>query len=225
MEGGAHAAPTHNPEVVLAEVSVAPIERSPIPVGTVAELTAQGLDPSEYATCAKPNKMLGIVGCPFHDKCRVAAKGESGPRNYGVQVIKGPAFGGKLVRNTVDCMWLAQQIDDIEDNKGSVQVLAQEGETYEKVTSVLVDNNTNEISTNPHNPNARREERRVAIRVPAWPRPGENKELLHDMLRAETAQIEKERRSDENLTRNLGLGNAVAPLDKRDEKRPRGGKA
>ena len=130
-----------------------------------------------------------------------------------------------MVRNAVDCMWIANQIDNIEDNKGSLRVIADEGEEFQKIASVLVDNTTNEVSANPFNTNARREERVVPFKVPSWPRPGENKLLLHDMLRAETMKQEKERRSNENLTRNLGLGDTIAPIDKRDANGARGGKA
>lgn len=206
-------------------VAIQPVNQNPVPVGSVAEAEKEGLDPSVYSTCSRPNKMTGNVGCPFYEQCRVSAKGVAGPRCYGVEIMQGPALGGYMVRNAVDCMWIAQQADNIEDNKGSIRVIAEEGEQFMKVASVLVDNVTNEISTNPFNQNARREERMVPFTVPKWPRPGENKLLLHDMLRAETMKQEKERRANENLTRNLGLGDTIAPLDKRDADRKRGGKA
>ena len=225
MEGGAHAAPTLIPEVVLSHVSVQPIEQSAVPVGTIEEAEREGLDPTVYATCAKPNKQTGIVGCQFYESCRVSAKGQSGPKCYGIEIIQGPAMGGTMTRNAVDCMWIASQVDNIEDNKGSIRVIAEEGETFDKVASVLIDNTTNEVSTNPFNANARREERVVPFKVPTWPRPGQNKLLLHDMLRAETMKQEKERRANENLTRNLGLGETIAPLDKRDADISRRGKA
>ena len=200
----------------MAQVNVNPIERSLTPIGTIEEAANENLSPEAYATCAKPDKMRGIVGCAKFELCRVSAKGVSGPRNYGVEILKGEAFGGGMVRVTADCLWIADKIDDIEDNKGSLRVIANEGESYKKVTSILINNATNEPATNPFDPQARREERVVEVVVPAFPRPGQNKSLLHDMLRAETAQAEKERRSSENLTRNLGLGDTVAPLDKRD---------
>lgn len=206
-------------------VSIQPVYQNPVPVGTMAEAQKEGLDPSVYATCSRPNKMTGNVGCPFFDQCRVSAKGEAGPRCYGVEILQGPALGGYMVRNAVDCMWIAQQADNIEDNKGSIRVIAEEGEEFLKVASVLIDNVTNEVSTNPFNQNARREERLVPFTVPRWPRPGQNKLLLHDMLRAETMKQEKERRASENLTRNLGLGDSIAPLDKRDAGGKRGAKA
>lgn len=207
------------------QVNVQPVNASPVPVGTFEEAQREGLSPTAYATCSKPNTLTGNIGCPHFDKCRVSAKGSHGPRNYGVEIIQGPAFGGYMVRNSVDCMWIANQIDNIEDNKGSIRVIAEEGEEFMKPASVLIDNATNQISDNPFNQNARREERLVPFKVPKWPRPGENKLLLHDMLRAETMKIEKERRANENLTRNLGLGDTVAPLDKRDAGGARGGKA
>lgn len=209
----------------MANVNVTPVNQNPVPIGSIDEALKEGLDPAAYATCAKPNKMTGVLGCPHYDKCRVSAKGTNGPRNYGVQIIMGPAMGGFMVRNQVDCMWLANQVDNIEDNKGSIQVIANEGETFKKVTSILVDNATNEPSVSQYNQNAHREERVVEMTVTPFPRPHQNKELLHDMLRAESANIEKERRSSENLTRNLGLGETVTPLDKRDGSASLGGKA
>lgn len=209
----------------MSHVDVQPVNQSGIPVGSIAEAEREGLDPTVYATCSRPSKQTSVIGCQYFDQCRVSAKGVNGPRCYGVEIIQGPALGGYMVRNAVDCMWIANQIDNIEDNKGSLRVIADEGEEFQKIASVLVDNATNEVSPNPFNTNARREERVVPFKVPSWPRPGENKLLLHDMLRAETMKQEKERRSSENLTRNLGLGDTIAPLDKRDANGARGGKA
>ena len=200
----------------MSQVNISPINQSPVPIGSVEEAIKENLDPAVYATCAKPNKMIGVLGCPHYDQCRVSAKGVNGPRNYGVQIIMGPAMGGFMVRNQVDCRWLAAQVDKIEDNRGSVQVIANEGETFKKVTSILIDNATGEPSVGQFNPNAHREERVVEMTVSPFPRPNQNKELLHDMLRAESANVEKERRANDNLTRNLGLGESITPLDKRD---------
>jgi len=208
----------------VSEFNVQAIHQSPIPIGTVAELQADNLDPTVYASCAKPNPVTGLVGCPYHQSCIVSAKGVSGPKNYGVQILKGPSQGGGMTTVGASCMWLAQHAPVYERNEGSVRVIAEEGQTYDRVTKVAVNNQTGEIAGK-YDRDVRREDRRIKVLVQPYPRPNENQELLTDMLRAEMAQVEKERRTDENLARNLGLGNTIAPLDKRDAGRHGGGKA
>ena len=190
----------------------------PIPVGTLAEATDEGLDPTVYATCAQPNKVTGIVGCPWYAKCRVSAKGTAGPRNYGIQQFKGKVQGGGMVTTIVDCMWIADRIDDIERNGGAIKVVAEEGEKFSKVTGMAVNNMTGEPTMNVRDPATHREEIRAEFEVKPWPRPKENKELLQDMLYAEVSQVEKARKSEESLARNLGVPNAVSPVDKRGRK-------
>lgn len=208
----------------MSDFNVQPIHRNPVPVGTPAEADAEGLDPTVYATCAKPNPVTGVVGCPHFHRCVVSAKGKSGPRNYGVQIIKGASQGGGMTRTTGNCMWIAQYADQYERNGGSVSVIAEEGETFEKVTRVAVNNQTGEVETNKWNKDVHREDRRIKVLVEPWPRPGQNKELLTDLLRAEVKQADDARRKDENLARVLGNADAVAPLDKRDAGRHGRGK-
>lgn len=208
----------------MADPKVMPINDKPVPVGTVEEAVKEGLDPATYACCARPDAYRGVKGCEWFDKCRVSAKGQNGPKRYGLELISGPVMGNFISRFSADCMWIADHIDDIEDNKGSLRVLADEGESYQTIRSILVDNNTNEESVNPFNAQARREERLVNVEVKPWPRPGQNKDLLRDRLRAETLLAEKERRSSDQLTRNLGLGGDT-PLDKRGSARNERSKA
>ena len=195
---------------------------SAVPIGTIAEAEKEGLDPTVYATCARPNKVTGLVGCQWFDKCRVSAKGQAGPKNYGCDYYKGKAQGGVLVKNTFSCMWIADHIEDIEKNGGALKVIAEEGDTYEKVTGIAVDNMTGKPTMNVRDPNTHREDRRIEIKVEPWPRPGQNPDLIHDMLRAETIRSEKERKSDESLARAIGDIGSIAPLDKREGKKPRG---
>lgn len=197
-------------------MNVTPILKSPTPIGTIAEAEQEGLDPTVYATCARPNKIQGIVGCPFHDKCRVSAKAQSGPKFYGVDIMHGEAQEGGFARSTVDCMWIASHIEDIERNGGSLSVIAEEGETYDKVTSVLVNNQTGLPTENQYDRDAHRAETRVKVKVGAWPRPSENRDLLKDVLRSERAQAERERRTSDNLAKNLGLSGTITPVDKRN---------
>lgn len=193
----------------------------PTPIGTLAEAEAENLDPSVYATCAPQNKVTGVVGCPWYAKCRVSAKGKSGPRNYGVQHFKGKAQGGGMVTTAVDCMWIADHIDDIERNGGAIKVVAEEGQTFTKVTGMAVNNMTGDPTMNVRDPNTHREEVRVEVEVKPWPRPSQNAELIHDMLYAEVSQVEKARKSEESLAKNLGMADAIAPLDQREGRKPR----
>lgn len=198
----------------MSNVSVQPIERSPVPVGTIAEAEREGLDPTAYATCSRPNKATGVIGCPWHDRCRVSAKGVEGPKNYGIEILKGRAQGGGFVRERATCMWIADHAGDIEANGGAIRVIANEGETFEQVTSVMVNTATGQV-THQKDPMGTRETRRVPVEVKKYPRPGENPALLTDVLRAESIEAEKERRSDEASARAYGLEHTIAPIDKR----------
>lgn len=199
----------------MSNISVQPIERSPLPVGTLAEAEREGLDPTQYATCSKPNRVTGVLGCSWFDRCRVSAKGQAGPKNYGIEIMKGKAQGGGFVREKADCMWIADHAQDAEDNKGAIKVIANEGETFEQVTGVMVNSATGE-PTHQKDPQGVREQRRVVVTVPKYPRPGENPALLTDVLRAESIEAEKERRSDEAHARAYGLPDAIPAIDKRD---------
>lgn len=208
----------------MSDFSIQPINQSPVPIGSIPELEADNLDPTVYASCSRPNPVTGIVGCPFYSTCMVSAKGKDGPRNYGVQIFKGPGQGGGMTTMSASCMWLAQHARVYERNDGSVRVIANEGETFDKVTRIAINNQTNEVAGK-YDRDVRREDRRIKVKVQPYPRPSENAELLTDMLRAEMAQTEKERRTGENLARNLGLSETIAPIDKRDAGRHGGGKA
>jgi hypothetical protein len=196
------------------EPVVQPIERSPIPVGTIAEAEREGLDPAAYATCSRPNRVTGVVGCPWFDRCRVSAKGQNGPKNYGVEIVKGAVQGGGFVKMHANCMWIADHAETYEKNGGVVKVTCEEGEPYEHVTYIAVNAVTNE-PTHQKDPQAIRVQRRVKATVPKFPRPGENPALLTDLLRAESIEAEKERRHDEAKARAYGLADTIAPIDKR----------
>lgn len=198
----------------VSNVSVQPINQNQIPIGTIAEAERENLDPSAYATCAQPRPHAGVVGCSWYDRCRVSAKGQAGPKNYGVEIVKGRAQGGGFVREKANCMWIADHVQDIEDNKGAIKVIANEGESFEQVTGVMVNSTTGDL-THQKDPLGVREIRRVKVMVPKYPRPGENPVLLTDVLRAESIEAEKERRADESSARAYGLDNAIPPIDKR----------
>lgn len=207
----------------MSDVVVQPIYQNPIPIGTIAEAEAEGLSPQVYSTCAKPNPTTQTIGCPYYGTCMVSAKGVSGPKNYGIQIIKGQSQGGGMVTTLANCMWLAQKASQYESNGGSVSVIAEEGETIDRVTRIAVNNVTGDVAKK-YDRDVHREDRRIKVLVEKWPRPGQNPELLSDLLRSEMAASDKERRRDENLARNLGHGDAVAPLDKRASRGHGGGK-
>lgn len=195
-----------------------------IPVGTIAEAEAEGLDVTQYATCCKPNPVTGVVGCEWFHKCRVSAKGVSGPRNYGLEIMKGKVQGGALVRIATNCMWIADHAENFEKNGGAVKVIANEGEDFDQVMGIAINSATRQ-PTHQKDPQAIRRRQRVTTKVPPYPRPGENAALLTDVLRAESIEAEKERRSDEATAKAYGLEHTIAPIDKRDARGDGGRKA
>lgn len=209
----------------MSDYRVAPIQQVQVPVGTIAEAQEQGLDITQYNTCAKRNPAAEIKGCPWWDKCRVSAKGVSGPRNYGIEIIKGKQVGGGFVRLKNDCMWVADHAENVERNGGSFKIIAEEGETFEVVEGAMVLKSDNTKPTFQGDPLGIRKRIRRTIEVPKFARPEDNESLMLDVLRAESMQLEKERRSDEARARNYGLESTIAPLDKRDAGRDGGRKA
>lgn len=203
-------------------VSVSALETRTMPVGTMEELAQENLNPATVPSCAMPNKAAGVLGCEHFHKCVVSAKAKAGPKNYGVQIVKGALVGGGLVRSTVDCVWIAQHHDNIVRNGGSLTVIAEEGETYSRVTSIAKDNVTGAQTMNSRNPNTYREEDLVETVVKPFARPGENKGLLRERLMAEAAQVEKERLYSESRARSLGVEGASVPLDKRTPRKDGG---
>lgn len=200
----------------MSEFNVQAINQDMEPIGTIQEAEKEGLSPSEYATCARPNQALGIIGCKRFGSCMVSAKGVSGPRNYGVEIFKGPAQGNAVVYTGASCLWIASHAPTIEKNGGAIRVIAEEGETYSRVTGMAVNNMTGEPTMNVRDPNTHRDDVRAEVMVKPWPRPGENPGLLQDVLRAEMSEIERKRRADESIARNIGAADTIAPLDKRD---------
>ena len=206
-------------------VSVQPIDRSNnIPVGSITEAEAEGLDVSVYPTCARPAPHRGIRGCAWFDKCVVSAKGKDGPKYYGVELVKGASQGGGFTKFNESCMWIADHAANYPKNGGALKVIAAEGESYEKVDSISVDALTGE-PCNQKAANAVRRKTRVKVTVPRYPRPGENPALLTDVLRAESIEAEKERLSNEATARAYGLAESIAPIDERPSGSGKGRKA
>lgn len=227
MAGGGSRPPLHHTQEVFVSfveetgIPVSPINQRPIPIGTISEAEEMNLSPAVFATCARPNPTSGIVGCSWFDKCRVSAKGKDGPKNYGCHYFKGKAQGGARTTNVYDCMWIASHIQDIERNGGALKVVADEGETIERVTGVAINNATGQLETNPYARDIHREDRRIPEVVPAFPRPKDNPELIQAVLSAEVVAQEMERKSDESLAVATGNFHAIAPVDQREGRKPR----
>lgn len=186
----------------------------PRPQGKIHEMEAAGLDPTRYGSCAPRNKITGVVGCSEYHRCRMSFRGDRspdvGPENMGVEIIKAGSTM-PIPRNTVDCMWVAQHRDDIVDNGGAITVLALGGESYEKVTTVIFDPVTGKECTQ-YQPGCQREERQVEIRVPKYPRPGQQPKHLHEGLKSASREKMKEELEREQRARAYGL-RAEEPLD------------
>lgn len=202
-------------------IPVSPINQRPIPIGTIAEAEEMNLSPAVFSTCARPNPATGVLGCAWFDKCRVSAKGKDGPKNYGCHYFKGKGQGGARTTNVYDCMWIASHIHDIERNGGALRVVAEEGQTIERVTGVSINNATGQVETNPYAVGTHRDDMRITEVVKPFPRPKDNPELIQAVLSAEVVAQEMERRSDESLAVATGNFHAIAPVDKREGNKSR----
>lgn len=173
--------------------SVVPDNIPPKPVGTVAEVQKEGLDTSVIPTCSKPVKNGSEwvnKGCPFRHMCKLVIRDEAGPQFFGIEYIKGKAMGGRTVRGVRDCFYIANNKDVIEENGGSLRIIAREGEPFKMVVA---------------SPQTEYKDRIVEIEaVPKFPRPGENAELAEELLKAITRSEEKERKSEQQLAINTG---------------------
>ena len=168
-----------------------------LPVGTLAEVQAENMDPAVVPTCHKPvrngNEVV-IRGCPYRDRCKLAIRDTAGPQNFGIEYIKGKVLGGKTVRAVRDCFYIAQNKDTIEENDGSLRIVAEEGATFKVIEA---------------GPHTGYKDTVMDKEVPKFPRPGENPDLAMEQLKAITRAEEKERASNQQLKANLGvtLGN------------------
>lgn len=189
------------------------------PIGTLAELNAEGLDPEAYHSCSKPDSHN--LGCQHWRTCRMTFKGE-GPRNLGIEHIKGPGQGGGMARFKADCMWLNRHRDDAIANHGAITVVAQEGETFVAAEEVLVDKVTRKPV--PHgSPNAVYQRMQNTITVTPFPRPGASEDVVADILKASVRGEEQERMHNEQRQRALGI-QSTEPFDRPKDKGVGGGK-
>lgn len=163
-----------------------------LPVGTLAEVQAEGLDPSVVPTCGREVKNGSQVitrGCPYRQQCKLAIRDEAGPQFFGIEYMKGKDMGGRTVRGVRDCFYIAINKDTIEENKGSLKILAREGETFKMVEA---------------GPHTGYKDTIVEHVVPKFPRPGENPDLAMEQLKAITRAEEEQRKSEQQLSLNAG---------------------
>lgn len=192
-------------------------------LGTVEELEEAGMDPALFGSCSKPIKGIRR-GCPQEADCPFSCKGVSGPRMFAVEILKGPSQGGGMVVRELPCMSIARQKKDIEGNQGVVTVIAQEGETYKTIEGICFDPATGKEV--PHVPGTKQQRKDAIVErtVKAFPRIGQNQDILTEQLRAQSVKARMQEVASERRDRSLGIPVTPKPLDERGEKRGRGGR-
>lgn len=199
------------------------------PVGTKDELEELGLDPAVFSSCSKPVRGVNR-GCEFFGVCPLSYKGKTfaeggGPRRHGFEV----AMPGKPIRRwESECYTMVPRISDIEDNRGAVRVIADEGETYERIEGVyiktFIDPETDaQVRTiaregEYHYPNVQRGDLLVEKEIRPFERPSENQELATDLITANVVAKEQERIRGEAFPAALGIEVGGTPLDKRNRR-------
>ncbi len=207
-----------------------PEEAPAFPVGALDELNELGLNPEHYGCCAKRNKAAGVRGCDFFALCPLSVKGKAsadggGPRRMAWERI----FKGKPIRRREGTCWkLATDKVYVEDNGGAVRIIANEGQTYQKLEGVAVKTTVNEAGEvvkvlakegEYHLPTVSREDMVVTKTVRPFVRPAQNPDIAVDVITAKVIQEEHERISAEAVPAALGIQGGNTPLDKR-HKRP-----
>jgi hypothetical protein len=155
---------------------------NPLPQGTLAELAREGLDPGLVTSCSPTRPGIRAcpveADCPFHLKRYGGFKFVRGPRNVGYYL----ATDGAQKEDWCAChvyvrtLLARQRQGNALREQGKpherIAIIAQEGE--EILTNVVV-------PKNPEAPEHLREYHSVqaTVRVPAHPRPGENKAMTH----------------------------------------------
>jgi hypothetical protein len=200
-----------------------------MPIGTVDELEELGLNLSHFGSCAVPNKAGGIRGCSEAPRCPLSCKFKKfkdggGPRRVGWERI----FRGQPIRRMDgECWDLSRDKVFVEDNGGAVRIVANEGESYKKLTGVAVKtfvDATGEVQKvlakqgEYHLPNVQREDMVIDILVKPFVRPSENPVIATDVITATVLREESARIQAESVGRALGLAGAGAPLDKRNKR-------
>lgn len=203
------------------------------PVGAKDEVESLGLNSAVFSTCSRPQQGINR-GCLNYFNCPMSYKGlgigeGGGPRRHAYEI----AMPGKPIRRVEDeCYNFVPRIQDIEGNRGAVRIIADEGETYEKVEGIyvktFVDPDTDTTKKVPakegeyHYPNVAREDMLVTKTVHPFPRTVENKEIAVDLVTASVVAKEQERIRGEAFPTALGVEVGGTPLDKRNRRGVKG---
>lgn len=198
-------------------------------IGTVDEAEELGLPLEHYRTCARPDKASGIRGCARFGICPMSYRGKTvaeggGPRRHGWERYK---RGEKVRRMEGECWNLADLMVDADDNKIVYKVIANEGESYDKLVGVAIktfvdtEGNTQKVLAKDgeyHLPNVQRGDMVVKHVVKPFLRPSENPDIASDVVTAEVVKKEVERLRGEAAPRALGITGGRAPIDKRNKR-------
>ena len=221
---------TFNPELRKQGV---PEHLPEMPIGAKDEAEQLGLETAFYPTCSRP--VPGVNrGCPHFFSCPLSYKGKllsegGGPRRHAYEV----AMPGKPIRRSEDeCYGFVPKIQDIEGNKGAIRIIADEGETYEKVEGIyvktFVDPETDQTAKVPakegeyHYANVAREDMLVKKVVAPFTRTIDNKDIAVDLVTASVVAKEQERIRGEAFPTALGVEVGGTPLDKRNRRGSKG---
>lgn len=188
------------------------------PVGTIDELKAANLPPSMFPSCAEPQADGTVKGCSMWYACSMSYKGlpaaeGGGPRNHCLEILKSAENGGGVVRSVRPCYRIVANEDIMRENGAVIEVIADEGEDYERLTYIMKPKPTD--LTN-------REQELVRETVAKFPRPTENKKTAAQVLRAGVVERERKRVRKEGASAAFGIDEGVTPLNKRSSGSRRG---
>src|SRR5262245_14291106 len=149
-----------------------------MPVGAMDELASHRLSARIYPSCHEPSVDGNVKGCPLWDECTMSYKGRpsnegGGPRNHCWELMKGEAEGGAVVRNSQPCFYGVSRQELVRMKGGVLQVIANEGESYETETYIA-----SPTATDPTN----RELKPVRFTVPPFQRVGESKKMVKERM-------------------------------------------
>lgn len=199
------------------------------PVGTQDEAESLGLEVAHYPTCSKPVRGVNR-GCELFGVCPMSYKGKTlseggGPRRHAFEIVMP---GQPIRRFDSECFRAVRKITDIEGNKGAIRIIADEGETYEKVEGVYIKTyydpeNSQTIKVpaadgEQYLPNVNRGDMLVQKDVVPFVRAAENQEIATDIVTAQVVAKEQERIRGEAFTVALGVEVGREPLDKRNRR-------
>lgn len=188
------------------------------PIGTLDELKAHDLPTKVFHSCSAPTNDGSSLGCPFWGDCDMSYKGLSveeggGPRNHCWEHMKGPGQGGNIVRYVAACFVGIPKVDEAHDNEGILRPIADEGEEYEKLTTV-----PDITSPRDQHGYTKYDTKMVKDVVKPFQRIGQEQKLAQSELRASIMKREKERIKNERIAKTFGAEGSVEPLDKRERR-------